>query len=295
MDCVNHSGVTATAFCQNCGKPLCGNCVRNGAGGQILCEPCWMAWQNVPNPFVASSAGEPNPAAAAVLGLIPGVGAMYNGQFFKGLIHVVIFAILISITTHYGIFGIFIGAWVLYQSFEAFHTAKARRDGQPLPDPLGLNEVGNWLNLGAKPNYPPPPGVSGASPGPNPAGMNPGPAGGYQAPYQAPYQPPYSGQYQAPFQNPYQAPPYPPAAGFTAQATDPGAPPIPPPPPQAMWRRKEPIGAIVLIGLGLLFLLGQLDDIGGKVFEFTWPLLLIGLGVWLVVRRMGDTQGGGPR
>jgi hypothetical protein len=118
--------------------------------------------------------------------------------------------------------------------------------------------------------------------------MNPGPAGGYQAPY--------TGQYQAPYQSPYQAPPYAPAAGFTAQAVDPSAtPPIPPPPPPAYWRRKEPIGAIVLIGLGLLFLLGQLDDIGGKVFEFTWPLLLIGLGVWLVVRRMGDNQGGGPR
>jgi len=292
MDCVNHSGVTATAFCQNCGKPLCGNCVRNGAGGQILCEPCWTAWQNIPNPFVAAPTGEPNPAAAAVLGLIPGVGAMYNGQFFKGLIHVVIFAVLISITTHYGIFGIFIGAWVLYQSFEAFHTAKARRDGQPLPDPLGLNEVGNWLNLGQKPNYPPGPGVSGGVPGsPNPAGVNPGPAVGSQAPYQTPY----PGQYQPPYQSPYQAPPYAPAAGFTAQATDPAAPPIPPPPPPALWRRKEPIGAFVLIGLGILFLLGQLDDIGGKVFEFTWPLLLIGLGVWLVVRRMGDTQGGGPR
>jgi hypothetical protein len=67
---------------------------------------------------------------------------------------------------------------------------------------------------------------------------------------------------------------------------------MPPPPPPAYWRRKEPIGAIVLIGLGLLFLLGQLDVLGGRVFEFTWPLLLIGLGVWLVVRRMGDTQGG---
>ena len=102
MDCVNHSGVTATAFCQNCGKALCANCVRNGAGGQILCEPCWMAWQSVPQPFVAPPAGGPNPAAAAVLGLIPGVGAMYNGQFFKGLIHVVIFAVLISITTTTG-------------------------------------------------------------------------------------------------------------------------------------------------------------------------------------------------
>ena len=46
--------------------------------------------------------GGPNPVAAAVLGLIPGVGAMYNGQFFKGLIHVVIFAVLVSITTTTG-------------------------------------------------------------------------------------------------------------------------------------------------------------------------------------------------
>ena len=49
-------------------------------------------------PFDLRHAGTPNPAAAAVLGLIPGVGAMYNGQFFKGLIHVVIFAVLVSIT-----------------------------------------------------------------------------------------------------------------------------------------------------------------------------------------------------
>ncbi|HET6206801.1 MAG TPA: B-box zinc finger protein [Terracidiphilus sp.] len=292
MDCVNHSGVTATAFCQNCGKAMCANCVRTGAGGQILCEPCWVAWQNIPNPFAPPPIEAPNPAAAAILGLIPGVGAMYNGQFFKGLIHVVIFAVLISITTHYGIFGIFIGAWVLYQSFEAFHTAKARRDGQPLPDPLGLNEVGNWLNLGQKPNYPPQPGAanpnpgaySGPNPGAGPVGPGPGGPGAYP--------PPYGGQYQAPYQTPYQAPPpYAPAAGFTP-VPEPGAPPMPPPPPPAYWRRKEPIGAIVLIGLGLLFLLGQLDVLGGRVFEFTWPLLLIGLGVWLVVRRMGDTQGG---
>ncbi len=69
---------------------------------------------------------------------------------------------------------------------------------------------------------------------------------------------------------------------------DPAMPPIPP----LYWRRKEPIGAIVLIGLGLLFLLGQLDMFHGRLFEFTWPLLLIGLGVWLIVRRIGESQGG---
>ena len=112
MDCVNHSGVPAVAYCQTCGKPLCSQCVRKGPAGQILCEQHYVAWQAVPpNPF-AAPAGTPNPTLAAVLGLIPGVGAMYNGQFFKGLIHVVIFVVLVNITDHYGIFGIFIAAWV---------------------------------------------------------------------------------------------------------------------------------------------------------------------------------------
>ena len=165
MDCVNHSGVSATAYCQNCGKALCTACVRNAGNGQILCEPCLMAWQSMQQPFVAPSAGGPNPSVAAVLGVIPGVGAMYNGQYFKGLIHVVIFVVIISITTHYGIFGLFIPAWILYQSFEAFHTAKAIRDGQPIPDPLGLNEVGNWLNLGGPQHRPGMP-ISSVPPGP---------------------------------------------------------------------------------------------------------------------------------
>ena len=280
MDCVNHSGVPASAFCQNCGKALCSNCVRHGTAGQILCEPCSFAWQAVPNPFVAPPSGAPNPSAAAVLGLIPGVGAMYNGQFFKGFIHVVIFAVLISITDHYPIFGLFIAAWVLYQSFEAYHTAKARRDGQPVPDPLGLNEVGNWLNLGGKPHYPPtPPPPSG-----NPATGAPGTPGGPGSTYQPPYQPPYQSPYQAPGQAGWQ-PPY-----TGAQAPyQPFAPPIPPVPPgpPVYWRRKEPIGAVVLIALGLLFLLGQLDIFSGRLWEFTWPLMLIALGVWLMIRRMG--------
>jgi len=273
MDCVNHLGTNASAYCQSCGKALCAACVRNAPGGQILCEPCSTAWQRFQQPFVPPAASGPNPSAAAVLGLIPGVGAMYNGQFFKGLIHVVIFAVLVSITSSiHGIFGIFIGAWILYQSFEAYHTAKAMRDGQPLPDPLGLNEVGNWLNLGGQQRSPGQP-----VPGPNP-----------QPPPSGPYPPPFAaGQYQPPYQTPYPPPYPPPPPGYP----DPAMPPIPPGPPLC-WRRKEPIGAIVLIGLGLLFLLGQLDLFHGRLLEFTWPLVLIGLGVWLIVRRVGESQGG---
>ena len=309
MDCVNHPVVTATAFCQSCGKALCPNCVRSAPGGQVLCEPCFTAWQTFQQPFVPVNPGSPNPAAAAVLGLIPGVGAMYNGQFFKGLIHVVIFAVLVSMAHIAGIFGIFIPAWILYQSFEAFHTAKALRDGQPVPDPLGLNEVGNWLNLGKHPQYPgqypgqPPvqPGA-GVPPQPPPANPNPGawtpgstsapPAGGYKPPYTgAGYQTPYQAPFQNPYQGQWQAPP-------NAGPLDPNAPPPPiPPDPSSywhggFWNRGAPVGAIVLIGLGVLFLLGQLDIFNGRLIEYSWPVFLIGLGVWLVVRRLGESQGG---
>lgn len=286
MDCVNHSGVAATAYCQNCGKALCANCVRNAQGGQILCEPCWTAWHSVQQPFVGVHTDVPNPAVAAALGIIPGVGAMYNGQFLKGLVHVFIFAILVSTASHYGIFGLFVGAWVLYQVFEAYHVAKARRDGQPLPDPLGLNEISNWLNLSGRPPQTPP----GAGPGP--IGPGPGnPAGPYSSPQgQAGYQ---QASWQAPYQGAAQG------AGYTNPYAPPGMPPIPPVPPvppvpPLYWKRKEPVGAVILIGLGLLFLLGQLDLFSGRVFEFAWPLLLIGLGAWMIVRRFQDTQGG-PR
>jgi hypothetical protein len=238
---------------------------------------------------------------------------MYNGQFFKGLIHVVIFAVLVSMAHISGIFGIFIPAWILYQSFEAFHTAKALRDGMPVPDPLGLNEVGNWLNLGKHTPYQnqpyqnqpysnqPNPG----RPPVNPTGTGatstsdpsqPPIAGAYQPPYtQTAYQaPPYQTPYQAPQAGAWQIPYAPPAAG----PVDPGAPPAAiPPDPSAYWRpifgrNKAPIGAIILIALGVLFLLGQMDIFNGRLIEYSWPVFLIGLGVWLVIRRLGDSQGG---
>ena len=156
-------------------------------------------------PFVAPPPGAPSPGLAAVLGLIPGVGAMYNGQFLKGLVHVVIFAVLVSAAHVYGIFGLFIAGWVFYQVFEAYHTAKARRDGEPLPDPLGLNELSNtvWRGRAAdRWTMPPARGMREMQPGPtvrisgavsssdtrpvSDAASGAGQAGEWQTPYQAP-------------------------------------------------------------------------------------------------------------
>ena len=273
MDCVNHSGVTATAFCQNCGKALCATCVRNAPGGQILCEPCFVSWQRLQQPFVAPPPGAPNPVAAGILGLIPGVGAMYNGQFFKGLIHVVVFAVLVTLTSQFNggidvFFGLMIPAWILYQAFEAYHTALARRDGLPAPDPLGINELGSWFTPGGRQPFARPTAAPGVPPAP---GVAPGPAG-------AEYTPPAAGPY---------------AAGFTPVGgyTDPAVPPVPPVPP-VYWKRREPIGAVILIGFGLILLLNQLGVVTEHIVRFLWPLLFIGLGAWLIYRRVNDTRGG---
>jgi thiol:disulfide interchange protein len=58
-----------------------------------------------------------------------------------------------------------------------------------------------------------------------------------------------------------------------------------------MWRRKEPIFAFILIGLGLIFLLQSMGVVE-HLMRFVWPLALIALGAWLFVRRVSDTQGG---
>jgi len=292
MECVNHGGKTSVAFCQNCGSPVCPECIRGAQGRQVLCPACWTTRQATQQvPFNPAAQQMPNPGAAAVLGIIPGVGAMYNGQFIKGLIHVMIFAILISLADHYSIFGIFIAAWIVYQSFEAYHTAVARRNGQPLPDPLGLNEIGVWVNGNrvyppagnGQPQTPPQSGF-----GEPPQGAQTG-SGDWQNPYQG-----AAGAYQT---GANQAPQNQAAQNQAAQNQAGPVPPwtpgqgMPPMPPRN-WCGREPIGAFVLIALGVLFLLGQLDIFSWHIFEYTWPLLLIALGVWLLIRRMQETQGG---
>jgi TM2 domain-containing membrane protein YozV len=75
-----------------------------------------------------------------VLGLIPGVGAIYNGQYAKGVVHVVIFGLLISIMDAGNVhgleplFGLLIGIWYFYMPFEAYHTARKRQLGEAVDE-----------------------------------------------------------------------------------------------------------------------------------------------------------------
>ncbi len=148
MNCAVHTQTQAVAYCRTCGKALCEDC-RRDVMGAIYCEPCIAArlhGQAVPGatvaPPMARVPGSPNPVMAGLLGFIPGVGAMYNGQFTKAFAHVVIFVLLIIATNSIsGIFGVLIGFFVVYMAFEAYKTAEAKRHGMPAPDPLGLDKM----------------------------------------------------------------------------------------------------------------------------------------------------------
>jgi cell wall-active antibiotic response 4TMS protein YvqF len=81
-----------------------------------------------------------SPGLAFLLGMIPGVGAIYNGQYLKGLVHAVIFGLLLSLAnaTEGGagepMLVMMTVGFYAYMAFEAYHTAKKRQVGLPVEE-----------------------------------------------------------------------------------------------------------------------------------------------------------------
>jgi len=159
MNCANHPANSAVAYCRTCGKPLCSSCTRD-VKGVIYCENCLadrlagvqpVAGQPLsgfvaaPVPIAPSSG--PNPTVAGILaGFFPfGVGAVYTGQYAKGLAHLLIFVGLI-LGMNQGdpldmICGLVFAFFYVWQIIDSVRTAKALQIGQPPPDPLGLGQA----------------------------------------------------------------------------------------------------------------------------------------------------------
>ena len=229
MNCAIHNEVPATVYCRTCGKALCDQCKRD-VRGVIYCEDCLASRVQgtlpPPAPVVAPavpqapalpSGGGPSPMAAFFLGFIPGVGAIYNGQVAKGLIHVVIIAGLIWAEDRSGggpFFGLLIFFFWCYMVWDAYTTAKAIQEHRPLPDPFGLGASLPSLDTSA---------------------------------------PTHSG----------------PGSETVKHTT------------------HLPTAAIVLIGLGVLFLLDNIGIFRWHWFGHLWPVILIALGVGLWLKRSG--------
>jgi hypothetical protein len=192
MKCAVHAEVEATGYCRNCGKAMCPACMRE-VKGALYCEECLAGLVTTPS----KTAGTSNPGAALVLGFIPGLGAVYNGEYTKALVHLVIWGGLFALGLSDKVGDMDVLVWVafglfpVYMAIDSYRTAVARRQGQAAP-------------------------------------------------------------------------------GFLVEG--PGA---------------RPVGGIVLIGLGVLFLLGEFGLLDWEWVGRFWPLALIILGVWIIWKQRG--------
>lgn len=133
------SSYTAS-FCRSCGKALTED--EKQVPGNLYCTACAPAAP--PPPPVAALppppvADGPSAGLAFLLGLIPGVGAIYNGQYAKGLMHVVVLGMLFGIADadvgEFKPLAVMLAlAWFPYMAFEAYHTALRRQRGEPVDE-----------------------------------------------------------------------------------------------------------------------------------------------------------------
>lgn len=150
-------------YCRACGKALDQASIRH-AFGTIYCaehvpleapeaaaSPYSGRYPYTSASHISASGAAANPDVspplAFMLGFIPGVGAIYNGQYVKGLVHVVIIGLVIAILNSdipgnmMPLLGLLLAAFWFYMPFEAYHTAKARRLGQPVDAASSLVKV----------------------------------------------------------------------------------------------------------------------------------------------------------
>lgn len=153
MKCTNHPLNEGVSYCGQCGRSLCTECKRD-VGGMVYCESCLAARLHSSLPPWGGVAGAPSPGVALALGFIPGVGAIYNGQFSKAIVQVLIFGCLIALNdrVHGGLdvlFGLALAAFYFYMIIDSYQSAKAKALGKRAPDAFGLGEFTVKAPVGA--------------------------------------------------------------------------------------------------------------------------------------------------
>jgi hypothetical protein len=136
MNCAYHSQNGAVVSCNGCGRPLCAACDHR-IKGFPFCQDCivmgvdLLRERNQSNhvPFVKKRT---SPVIATLLSAIcPGLGAAYNGQMVKALVHFAVFVGLfqMAVLTGGALFVLgFMGMWC-FAALDSWRTSQMIRSG----------------------------------------------------------------------------------------------------------------------------------------------------------------------
>src|SRR5207249_3133477 len=138
MTCNCHPKNSATVQCSQCARALCPACDHH-IRGFPFCQDCIVAGVEMLR-YQQSRSTDSNvirrktsPFVATLLSFfVPGLGAAYNGQTSKAIVHFAIFASFFQMAVltqgvHFFVLGV-LGTW-LFAAVDAFRTAKLMRAG----------------------------------------------------------------------------------------------------------------------------------------------------------------------
>jgi TM2 domain-containing membrane protein YozV len=126
MYCSYHQSNPARIACANCQRPLCTYCDHR-IKGHPYCQDCIvLGIENLSRRPRISPVTTSRPIVAALCGLIPGLGAVYNRQNVKAIVHFVTTVGLFQLSEirPLDLFFVLAGcAFYLYSIVDAFRTA----------------------------------------------------------------------------------------------------------------------------------------------------------------------------
>lgn len=149
MKCSYHPEVDSQEFCSTCSKALCAECAHQ-IKGKVYCQDClvrgteWAA--AVKDLRIPSDA----PKRAALLSLIPGIGAVYNGEYQKAITQFAVFAALSIMGDNVnGVFGFGAVVFLIFTMFDSYRTAETKlrlrlQQGAPIENPAKDKTVAAW-------------------------------------------------------------------------------------------------------------------------------------------------------
>ena len=134
--CSYHAKNPAVVQCNQCARPLCPACDHR-IRGFPFCQDCIVVGvellrQQSQSPASRVITRRSSPFVATLLSFVPGLGAAYNGQTSKAIVHFAIFASFFQMAVltqgvHFFVLGV-LGTW-LFAAVDACRTAQLMRAG----------------------------------------------------------------------------------------------------------------------------------------------------------------------